>query len=231
MHQVTAKIYQWPQVFEILSMLLLAILLLMLLSINAKADPSKQCDLAAQHAAHATGVPLDILRTISIAGTGRKERSKMVPWPWTVNVEGRGIWFDTEAQAISNILRHFKSGKRNFDIGCFQINYRWHGHAFRSIEEMFEPMANTRYAALFIRRLHREFGDWDRAIGAFHSRTHKHAQRYLERYSEVRRSLEGQSSEIAQTKEKSALFQGKVISRSRGSLVPLAHSPLRKILK
>jgi hypothetical protein len=145
------------------------------------------CDRAARQAAQAADVPLEILRALTRTETGRGR--EMAPWPWTVNLEGRGLWFDTAAEAQRHVFEAFQRGARSFDVGCFQINYRWHHEGFRSIEEMFDPVLNARYAARFLRDLRRELGSWERAVGAYHSRRHAHAVRYLERFAEVRAAL------------------------------------------
>lgn len=182
---------------------------------EARSQAATQCDAAAIRAAQETGVPLDVLRTITRIETGRTRAKQFQPWPWTVNMQGHGIWFDTEAQAQVYVFRHFKQGARSFDIGCFQINYKWHGHAFTSIEDMFDPLVNARYAASFLRKLYREHGDWNKAVGAYHSRTHKHAKRYLKRYKHLRRNLPTVPKETARV----PLVLGRS-AEQRGSLVP-----------
>ncbi|MEM8880895.1 MAG: transglycosylase SLT domain-containing protein [Pseudomonadota bacterium] len=104
------------------------------------------------------------------------------PWPWTVNMEGTGHWFDSRAEAQAFAQSRYEDGARNFDIGCFQINHRWHGEHFASIEEMFDPDLNARYAAQFLIELYMELGSWDAAVGAYHSRTPRYAARYLRIY-------------------------------------------------
>ena len=136
------------------------------------------CELAAQKAAIESGVPLSVLRAISLTETGRKINGQFKPWPWTVNMEGIGKWFDNYEEAKKYVDRHFDRGARSFDVGCFQINYRWHHQAFSSIEQMFEPMENARYAAKFLSELYDEFGEWSKAAGAYHSRTPKYARKY-----------------------------------------------------
>lgn len=143
------------------------------------------CDAAAQHAAGETGVPLDVLIAITRTETGRATGDATHPWPWTVNMEGRGVWFDTKSEALAFVFDHFKTGARSFDVGCFQINYRWHGAQFASIEDMFDPLSNARYAATFLRTLYGESGDWTVAAGAFHSRTAVHADRYMVRFGSM----------------------------------------------
>jgi len=156
---------------------------------SARGDPAQICDAAAQQVAAETGVPLSVLRAITRTETGRGKNGTLKPWPWTVNMQGKGVWFDTEEQARVYVFRHFKKGARSFDVGCFQINYRWHGQAFNSIEEMFDPLINTRYAAEFLGKLFAETGDWTRAAGAYHSRTQKYARRYMKRYAQIHANL------------------------------------------
>lgn len=153
------------------------------------AGVARICESAALIAARDTGVPLDVLRAISLTETGRKSHTGFAPWPWTVNMEGVGKWFDDAAAARAYVDRHFARGARSFDVGCFQINYKWHGQAFSSIEEMFDPIMNARYAARFLAELHGEFGDWSKAAGAYHSRTPKYAKRYIARFDRIRANL------------------------------------------
>ncbi len=147
------------------------------------------CEQAARVASHETGVPLDVLRAISLTETGRESDGAFMPWPWTVNMEGVGKWFDSENEARQFVDRHFNRGARSFDVGCFQINYRWHGKAFNSIEAMFDPLTNARYAARFLGELYSELGDWSKAAGAYHSRTPKFAKKYSARFNRIRANL------------------------------------------
>ena len=156
-----------------------------------RASPDQICDQAAHFAARKTGVPLAVLQAITRTETGRKSDGRFTPWPWTVNMEGKGVWFDTLDEARAYVFRHFKRGARSFDVGCFQINYRWHHKAFTSIDEMFEPEANAVYAAEFLRSLYEETGNWTDAAGAYHSRTPKHADRYKAIFEKHRRNAPG----------------------------------------
>lgn len=156
----------------------------------ALARDAMLCDSAARVAAAETGVPLRILRAIARVETGRPRDGRLEPWPWTVNMEGDGRWFDDRAALLSYVRRHADRGARNFDLGCFQINHRWHAHAFRSLAEMTDPRSGALYAARFLRDLHAETGDWTAAAGAYHSRTPKFARRYEARFRSVLASLD-----------------------------------------
>lgn len=144
------------------------------------------CDQAARVAAKARNVPYDVLQAISRAETGRTAAGRLDPWPWTVNMEGTGKWFNSEDEARAYVFRHFKRGARSFDVGCFQVNYKWHGAAFRSIDDMFDPVMNADYAAKFLLDLYHEFGTWSAAAGAYHSRTQSHARTYTARFEKIR---------------------------------------------
>ena len=36
---------------------------------------------------------------------------------------------------------------KNVDIGCMQINYRYHGHMFENLDQILSPEYNVNYAA------------------------------------------------------------------------------------
>ncbi|MDE0591346.1 lytic transglycosylase domain-containing protein [Halocynthiibacter sp. C4] len=147
------------------------------------------CSDATLAAANQTGVPVEVLYSISLAETGRKKNGSFSPWPWTVNMEGKGVWFDSRNQAFDYVQDSYLGGARSFDIGCFQINYRWHGHNFSSIQEMFDPEKNAIYAARFLKDLYQEMGNWEDAAGAYHSRTPEFANKYKKRFKRIKSSL------------------------------------------
>jgi hypothetical protein len=93
-------------------------------------------------------------------------------------MEGEGQWFATREEALAFAEARHAEGAESFDVGCFQINWRWHHENFVSIDQMFDPLANASYAAGFLNTLHQEGRSWSEAAGAFHSRTPEHADRY-----------------------------------------------------
>jgi len=168
---------------------LLAFLAAVWLPPHAAAAP-QICDAAAMEAARTTGVPLDVLRTLTRVETGRGgSQTAPDPWPWTLNMAGDGSWHDSAEAALSVAHSAISEGRRNIDIGCFQINYRWHGDSFRSLEAMMDPGQNALYAAHFLRDLHGEFGNWMDAAAVFHSRNPDHSARYMDRFHTIRAAL------------------------------------------
>ncbi|WP_454275310.1 lytic transglycosylase domain-containing protein [Roseovarius sp. MBR-154] len=199
----------------------------------AAARPSHLCDRAAERAARAHGVPLEVLRAITRTETGRVHAGRMEPWPWTVNMAGEGRWFGDAVAARAYVDQAFRQGARSFDVGCFQINYKWHGAEFRSIAHMFDPEANASYAARFLKTLHDETGDWSVAAGYFHSRTPELAGRYRTRFERIRNALPDAGAArdapeprsvrlpVARQENSYPLFGGTPGSGGLASLVPL----------
>jgi hypothetical protein len=150
------------------------------------------CERAIINGARRGGVPEPVLRAISLTETGRQIGGALRPWPWAANVEGKGYWFDNRAEAVAFIKSQMQQGKRSIDMGCFQINYRWHGHAFPSVEAMFDPEYAATYAAQFLRNLYAEHGSWPRAAGAYHSLTPHYANIYRARFERILAGVGGE---------------------------------------
>lgn len=152
-------------------------------------DDSGLCDRAARLAAAELGIPQEIMLAITRTETGRSTQGRLSPWPWTVNMEGKGVWFETRKKAQAFAEQRYDQGARSFDVGCFQVNHRWHGKNFSSIHAMFDPVENARYAAEFLSSLYAEKGSWPKAAAAYHSRTPEYADKYEARFNRILASL------------------------------------------
>ena len=148
------------------------------MAVAARGADDALCESAARRAAADTGVPLAVLLSVALSESGRKTGGRFAPWPWVLNVEGQGAFFDTRAEALAAAQAAIAAGRDSTDLGCFQINFRWHGTAFASLADMIDPDRNAAYAARFLRELYAESGDWIVAAGHYHSRTPVPADRY-----------------------------------------------------
>src|SRR6202012_2592295 len=59
-------------------------------------------------------------------------------------------------------------GQRSIDIGCMQINLRYHPNAFRTMEDAFDPATNVAYGAQFFDSLPQLQGSWGKAVERYH---------------------------------------------------------------
>jgi hypothetical protein len=156
----------------------------------AASDPSALCEAAIAKGARRGGVPPEVLLAVALTETGRHRDGRMRAWPWAINREGKGYWFGSREEALAFGQRSLAEGRRSFDVGCVQINYRWHGHAFPSLEDMFDPEWTATYAAQFLRTLYEERGSWSAAAGAYHSLTPEPAQKYRARFDRLLAELD-----------------------------------------
>ena len=168
--------------------LVVALLAFSISSVRAGADPAALCDRAALQASQSSGVPIDILLAIARVETGRRHDGSLNPWPWTINADGKGAFYDSKALAVAAATAHLTDGTGTFDIGCFQLNLRWHGDGFATFDDMFDPQKNADAAAQFLQSLYHELGNWTDAVAAYHSRTPDLAQTYL---NQVKAVLDG----------------------------------------
>lgn len=113
-----------------------------------------------------------LLRAIGTVESGRADsRGARRPWPWTVTAGGIGTYYPTKDDAIAAVQALQAGGTTSIDVGCMQVNLQWHPGAFRSLDEAFDPAANTAYAARFLQTLYGKLHDWSDAAAAYHSMT------------------------------------------------------------
>jgi soluble lytic murein transglycosylase-like protein len=131
------------------------------------------CRNAAAAAEQAQGLPPGLLLAIGQQESGRWDAASAAvqPWPYAANAAGEGHLFPSRTDAIGYVTDRLRSGIRSVDVGCFQINLHHHPTAFASLEEAFDPDANARYAAHFLKALYAETGSWQAAVGRYHSAT------------------------------------------------------------
>ncbi len=122
-----------------------------------------------------------VLGTIAKVESGRPVGQKLVPWPWAINVEGEGHFYASKAEAIAAVEAFRAAGRRSIDVGCMQINLVAHPQAFTTLDDAFDPAANTSYAARFLRTLTQQTGRLAAAMTAYHSQTPAFAADYARR--------------------------------------------------
>jgi len=135
--------------------------------------PSAQCRaaiLAAERSAH---LPDRLLDSIAVVESGRRDPVSGVvyPWPWAINAEGIGHWYETKVEAIAAVLALQARGVRSIDVGCLQVNLMYHPGAFASLDAAFDPVLNAAYGAHFLQVLFDQTAAWPKAAAAYHSQT------------------------------------------------------------
>ncbi len=180
---------------------------------NPGADPAALCERAIVNGARRGGVPPEVLHAVALTETGRHLDGRMRAWPWAVNREGKGYWFQNRAEALAFARQSLAEGRTSFDVGCVQINYRWHGRAFPSVDAMFDPEYTATYAAQFLRTLYEERGSWSAAAGAYHSLSPELADVYRQRFDRLLANLEPGALTDAEALVAAAVPEGRFTTR------------------
>ncbi len=141
------------------------------------------CARAIAAVASSERMPRHILNAISVVESGRWDGSRRanLAWPWTVYARGKGRHFASKQAAIAEVRRLRRQGVGNIDVGCMQVNLRYHADAFTGLEEAFDPLNNVAYAAAFLKQLRRTEGAWSRAVAKYHSATRARGRPYWQR--------------------------------------------------
>ena len=149
--------------------------------------PDNLCAAEAAASERTYGIPAALLHAISIVESGRYDSNSraVIAWPWTVMAEGQGRYLPTKAEAIAEVRRLKARGVQNIDVGCMQVNLRYHPDAFADLEQAFDPAANVAYAARFLKGLYGATGHWPTAASYYHSQTPSLAAVYRERLMKV----------------------------------------------
>ncbi len=143
------------------------------------ADPSVQCCQAARKIERKLFLPKGILQAIANIESGKPaQNGDRMPWPWAANVEGTGHYFKTKQEAIDAVKQWQSKGIQNIDVGCMQVNLKYHPKAFNCLEDAFDPEKNITYGAQYLKTLKKEAITWRKAIGHFHSKDEGKAQAY-----------------------------------------------------
>lgn len=139
----------------------------MLLAASTSNAPAAvgSCESEILSAASRYGVPAGILYSVGLAETGRKGSLQ----PYALNIEGKAVFASSKAQALGVFRAARAEGKELIDLGCMQINYRYHHEAFASVTEMLDPHRNVDYAARFLADLHQRHETWTMAVARYHA--------------------------------------------------------------
>lgn len=164
-------------------------------SVFAESDPeiieSRKCSAMFTYFEKKYNLPENTLHSISLQET-QKSHSKYnigLVWPWTVNSKGRGYHFNNRDEAIEFAQAEIKAGNKSIDIGCMQINLKYHPDAFDSIEQAFSPRQNIAYGAKFLKDNYSQAGSWKEAIGHYHSYQKNKAANYHAKVNRFKQNM------------------------------------------
>ena len=132
---------------------------------GAPAAAANACEPEILRAAERYDIPVGILYAVGLTETGKKGSLQ----PNALNIEGKAVFPRSRQEALAAFEDARRRGIRLIDLGCMQINHRYHAAHFRSVEEMLDPRLNVDYAARFLLRLHARHDTWSMAVARYHA--------------------------------------------------------------
>jgi hypothetical protein len=162
------------------------------------APEAKRCAEAIHRAEAQHHIPSQLLAAVGVAESGRwmgPEQASFA-WPWAVT-SGRRSWFFPTREAAITHTRHLQAlNTTNIDVGCMQVNLGYHGHAFATLEDAFNPETNVAYAAKFLSKLHKARRSWALAVGLYHSANRPRQNHYKRKVMALWNKLRRRAAEV-----------------------------------
>jgi hypothetical protein len=125
------------------------------------------------------GVPAEVFFSIALQESGKSGQNKFLPWPWTLNINNKGYYFDTREEAEMALLAVMNNAKKvgkvgRVAVGLGQIYMPSHVKQFASPIDALDPTVNLHYAARLLAEHYeatKKNGapDWWIAVGRYHS--------------------------------------------------------------
>jgi hypothetical protein len=139
--------------------------------IGAAAGAMCRQAIAAAERAHA--IPPHLLAAIARVESGRRDEASGTfnPWPWTINIDGQGSFYENKAEAVAAATSMRSHAARSIDVGCMQISLVYHPNAFPDMAMAFDPASNADYGARFLTQLYEKTNSWPKAVELYHSAT------------------------------------------------------------
>jgi Transglycosylase SLT domain len=123
-----------------------------------------------------------LLFAVALAESGRGG----MPWPWTLNVEGRSYYYESREKAHDALVGFLKRGYTSIDVGYMQVNLAYNGQRFANTWQALDPYENIAAgAAILLENVAQSRNDVREAVGHYHSHTPWRASQYYTRVASI----------------------------------------------
>ncbi len=114
-------------------------------------------------------VPPDLLYSIALCESGRNVNGKVKPWNWTLNIAGKGYYYDSREEQFDALMNAISEAK-TVDIGPMQLNWEWKYERLMSPWMATDPVFNLNTACRIIRAHYENnpLDGWFQAAGKYH---------------------------------------------------------------
>lgn len=123
------------------------------------------CEQEMARAARVENVPLSVLYSVALTETGQRDGLQ----PYAMNIDGKAVVARNLPEAVVLFRQASARGAKFIDIGCMQIDHRFHAAHFDSLEAMFDARRNVAYAAHFLKELRSREVSWTLAVARYNA--------------------------------------------------------------
>lgn len=111
-------------------------------------------------------IPRGLLMAIAITESGHDDS----PNPYAMNIAGKSH-HASGFQEMSNIIAsNWRRGVTSIDVGCMQINLKYHGDKFQNLTDLLDSPTNVEYGASYLIKLATERGSWREGVMDYHNK-------------------------------------------------------------
>ena len=124
-----------------------------------------------------------ILYAIAMQESGRLDRETdlLEPWPWTLNVDGKGYFFADMTEIWDALARFVQEEPNHIGLGLVQVTWPFNPDILSNPYLALDPSTNLSLGAQILRDCYDRLDDWWQAVGCYHSPTPKIATAYRQR--------------------------------------------------
>lgn len=158
------------------------IFIILIAGLTSQAVASQRLTIAGSvfgYIARQQGVDPYILYAIAVLESGKTWSDGIVrPWPWTLNVNGRGVYLNSKEEAVEVYFRE-KKKQKNIDVGICQVSSLYHEDKVTSLIHLMDYTTNIEVAAKILKEaLLSSPDDPVLGVGRYHSWKEERAREY-----------------------------------------------------
>ena len=160
---------------------------------DAASDPNRQTvPPGYRQGAQAHGIPPALLYAIALTESGytNPAAGDLRPWPWTLNINGKGRYYPSRRAATDALAATLRNGETAVDVGLMQIHWHYHHAALGDSRRALDPYHNLRVGAGILAQCYQQRANWWSAAGCYHAPNNTSlAKRYQARVQRHWRAL------------------------------------------
>jgi hypothetical protein len=155
---------------------------------NALVEGSKLCTRFLSRHEKQCGIPVHLLAAIASVEAGRYHEALglKLPWPWTIQADGKKQFYSTKDEAIAAVKGLQAAGDPNIYVGCMQINLQRYPQAFANHEQVFDPRYNVAFVAQLLKANFKKKKSWRRATADYETSTLVRGEEYADMVYDAR---------------------------------------------